>query len=311
MKDVSVIIVNWNARTYLRDCLHSILRTSESVVREIIVVDNASNDGSPRMVSEEFPTVQLICARENLGFARANNLGLRQATGSYLAFVNSDVIIHGDCFERLRNHLDEHPEAGLVGPRVFGADGTQQLTYGPATSIWNMLVRMLALDKAPGLASAAQGPRSAGSGTREVEVLIGCFWFARRRAIEEIGELDETFFFYGEDFDWCKRFRTAGWKIRLISDASITHFGGGSSSNAPLVYSVQYLRSGLVYFRKHHGIAGWMFFYWLSIVMHLMRLVARALIKAARLDRSPRSEGKLQEHWACLRWLLTGRDTRL
>src|SRR5271165_5247040 len=121
MSQISVIIVSWNARGYLRDCLNSVRHTGASVLKEIIVVDNASTDSSPEMVAKEFPEVKLIQSNENLGFARANNLGMRYASGSMLAFVNSDVIVRPGCLQNLAAFLESRPEVGLAGPKVFGA----------------------------------------------------------------------------------------------------------------------------------------------------------------------------------------------
>src|SRR5690348_2605040 len=122
MKDLSIIIVSWNARQYLEKCLLSIRETSGSRLREIIVVDNHSSDGSPEMVAAKFPDVRLIRLSENVGFARANNVGIKEASGAFLALINSDVLVHADCLDRLCHFLETRPEAGLVGPKVLGGD---------------------------------------------------------------------------------------------------------------------------------------------------------------------------------------------
>ena len=147
MKSISIIIVSWNACDYLRDCLDSIRQTGASSVKEVIVVDNASTDGSPEMVAEHFPEVTLIQSEENLGFARANNMGIKRATGSMFALVNSDVIIHPGCLETLAAYLDQHNDVGLVGPRVIGGDGNLQRTCRKVPTIWNTVCRILALDR--------------------------------------------------------------------------------------------------------------------------------------------------------------------
>jgi GT2 family glycosyltransferase len=128
MSEISIIIVSWNACTLLRNCLNSILTTGGSLVREIIVVDNASSDGSPDMVAKEFPEVILIRLTENSGFARGNNIGIRHASGRWLALVNSDVIVHEGCLQRLSTFLETHDGVALVGPKVIGADGHLQRT---------------------------------------------------------------------------------------------------------------------------------------------------------------------------------------
>jgi hypothetical protein len=309
MPSSSVIIVSWNARQHLQNCLTSLGETSASLVREIIVVDNASTDGSPEMVIEHFPNVTLIRASENLGFARANNLGIKQASGSFLALVNSDVIVHPGCFEQLTRILENQQRAGLVGPRITGGDGRLQLTCRRLPSLWNLTCRALALDLV-----LFRWPLFSGFEMRhwdygnlaEVEVLSGCFWLARRSAVEQVGGLDERFFFYAEDLDWCKRFRDLDWKILFVPQATATHFGGGSSSNAPLRYSIEMERANLGYWRKHHGLLGEWTCRLLSLVHHGFRLLPRLFLEGGGGAARPR--GKLKEHAVCVRWLLTGKS---
>ena len=139
VREISVIIVSWNGCALLRKCLNSIRESGGPLVGEVIVVDNASSDGSIDMVEAEFPEVTLIRSKENLGFARANNLGLKQASGSWLALINSDVVVHSGCFVRLASFLEAHSEVGLVGPKIFGRDGRSQRTCRRFPTIWNTL----------------------------------------------------------------------------------------------------------------------------------------------------------------------------
>jgi GT2 family glycosyltransferase len=308
MTQICVSIVSWNACGYLRDCLASIRETGGSLVREIIVVDNASTDGSPTMVAKEFPEVALIRSDQNLGFARANNLGIQRASSALLALINSDVIVHPGCLERLTEFLKNHREVGLVGPRITGGEGRLQLTCRRFPTVWNLTCCVLALDRALSrwaLFSGMEMRHWDYTRQGEVEVVSGCFWLARRTAVEQVGGLDERFFFYAEDIDWCKRFRGAGWKIMFIPQATATHFGGGSSSNAPLRYSIEMLRANLIYWKKHHGVLGECSYYLLALLYHGFRFVPRAL---ARMVFPPRDgESKLREHFVCVRWLLTGK----
>jgi GT2 family glycosyltransferase len=311
MGQISVIVLSWNAREYLRNCLASIRETRGSVVREVIVVDNASHDGSPDMVAAEFPEVILVRSMENLGFARANNLGMRHSTGSLLALVNSDVIVHRDCFQRLAAFLAYHPEVGLVGPKVFGSDGRVQSTCGRLPTFSNTACEFLLLYKLLPRWSAFSGFQERhldGQKHEPVEVLSGCFWVARRTAVAEVGGLDERFFFYAEDLDWCKRFKNAGWKLMFVPEATATHFGGASSSHAPLRYSIVYLQANLIYWKKHHGRLGWSVYWVLATAQHSLRFLIRLLMRLTSPKASGRTEHKLAQHLACLRWLLTGRS---
>jgi len=310
MGQISVIIISWNARGYLRDCLNSLRQTGGPVLHEIIVVDNASSDGSPEAVAEEFPEVKLIRANENLGFARANNLGMQHASGTFLALVNSDVIVQPMCLQKLAAFLESRSDVGLVGPKISGGNGRLQYSCGQLPTVWNTTCRYLAVDK-----FLSRWPLFSGLHMRhwnydnlaEVGVLSGCFWLARRAAVDEVGGLDERFFFYAEDVDWCKRFWDAGWKIVFVPEAAATHFGGGSSSNAPLRYSVEMLKSNLLYWQKHYGSRGRLICYLLAMVRHCLRFVARGLLRTVGLANGPENKHKLQEDIVCLRWLLTGK----
>ncbi|MDZ4715993.1 MAG: glycosyltransferase family 2 protein [Cytophagales bacterium] len=310
MGDISIIIVSWNARTHLRNCLNSIRDQGAPVVREVIVVDNASTDGSPEMVAAEFPEVNLIQTGKNLGFAKANNVGIRQAKGTLLALINSDVLIHAGCLQKLADFLDDNAQAGLVGPKVTGGDGLLQLTCGCLPNIRNTLCEFLLLHQIFPRSrwfSGFQLRELAYARPEAVEVLSGCFWLARRDAVEKVGGLDERFFFYAEDIDWCKRFSDGGWKIFLVPVANATHFGGGSSANAPLRYSIEILRANLLYWNIHHGRWGQAAFYSLALVQHGFRLIFRGLSALFQLGRDKATLGKFRQHLICIRWLLTGK----
>jgi GT2 family glycosyltransferase len=305
MREISVIIVSWNARELLRGCLDSIRTTGNSLIQEIIVVDNASTDESPEMVAENFPEVTLIRCKENLGFARGNNLGIARASGSWLALVNSDVVVHPGSFERLVNYIDSHEKVGLVGPAVFGKDGRFQPSCRRLPTIWSAGCRSLALDSFLNPLSERKLSQWMQGGPIEVEVLTGCFWVARREAVAEVGGLDERFFFYAEDLDWCKRFADAGWKVVFVPGATATHFGGSSSAVAPFRYSIEQLRANLTYWRKYRGKLGWGIFYFFSVVHHSIRLLVRSVETA--LGRGSDSSYKCRRSFVCLRWLFTGK----
>jgi GT2 family glycosyltransferase len=306
VKRISVIVVSWNTRELLKGCLNSIRASGESSVPEIIVVDNASSDGSANMVAEEFPEVTVIRSKENLGFARGNNLGIERASGSWLALVNSDVVVHPGCLEQLANYLETHSEVGLTGPGVIGRDGRLQPTYRQLPTIWSIACRSLALDSVFSRLSNRRQKHGMHVQPFEVEVLSGCFWVARREAVEQVGGLDERFFFYAEDLDWCKRFGDAGWKVVFVPTATATHLGGGSSAAAPFRYSIELLRANLAYWQKHSGVSGLVFFYLASVVHHITRLLMRGVETA--LGKGSESAYKYRRSLVCLRWLLTGKE---
>jgi GT2 family glycosyltransferase len=310
MKELSILIVSWNGRRFLKDCLLSISESAGPLVREVIVVDNGSTDGSPEMVAAEFPEVELIRLHENVGFARANNLAMQEATGRWLALVNSDVVVHGGCIEALVAFLEAHPSVGLVGPKIFGKDERLQRTCRRLPTAWNTLCRALALDTA-----FPRCPLFSGREMRhwnqedqaEVEVINGCFWVARRSAVEQVGGLDERFFFYAEDVDWCKRFQDANWKVVFVPEATATHFGGGSSAQAPLRYSVELIRANVFYWRKHHGFSGMLFFYLISTVHYGFRVALRTLKRLLIGTSADAQTYEYQRDVACIRWLLSAK----
>jgi len=311
MKELSVIIVSWNACGYLRDCLRSVQSTGDSVVKDVIVVDNGSTDGSQAMVAKEFPTVTLVQSENNLGFAKANNLGLKYSTGKFVALINSDVIVHGECFMELLAYLAAHADVGLIGPNVCGPDGQLQRTCRQFPTLWNTFCRSFALDTLLPkwkLFSGKEMRHWNHQNLAEVEVISGCFWVARKAAITDVGNLDERFFFYAEDVDWCKRFRDAGWNVVFVPTATATHFGGASSANAPLFFSIELLRANLSYWRKHHSDVGQAGFYLLSVLHHGIRLLLlspKAVLSVMFHHEAPH---KFQRSMVCLRWLATGHE---
>jgi len=309
MSKVSVVIVSWNAREYLRDCLASIRQTANDCVSEIIVVDNASADGSPEMVREQFPEVVLIETGSNLGFARANNLGMKDAKSEYFALVNSDVVVQRGCLQQLVSFMDEQPSSGLSGPRIVGKDGRLQGSCRLFPTVWNNVCRILAVDRVfPNV------PFLSGHEMRhfqhdvcvEAEVLSGCFWMARRSAVENVGGLDERFFFYMEDVDWCRRFHEHGWSVFFVPEAVAVHHGGASTSNAPLRYTIQYHRANLMYWEKYYGVVGKGAYFLIATAHHGLRLVARGCRRLIGMGTSASSKHKLMEDLVSLRWLFTG-----
>lgn len=308
MSRVSVIIVSWNAREFLRGCLTSIRDTASDCIGEVIVVDNDSSDGSAEMVKQAFPEVLLIEAGANLGFARANNLAMKRAKGEYLALINSDVVVKPGCVQELVHFMDKNPHSALIGPRIVGKDGHLQGSCRRLPTIWNNLCRAFAVDRmfpnSP-LLSGHEMRHFSHDARVEAEVLSGCFWLARKSAVDEVGGLDERFFFYMEDVDWSRRFREGGWQLHFIPEATAIHFGGGSTANAPLRYVIQYHRANLMYWGKYHGIAGKLVYFVIAVIHHGLRLLLRAAKRLVGAGSSALSKHKLMEDVVSLRWLFT------
>ena len=252
--DLSVIIVNWNTCDVLRDCLESIYEQTEGVSFEVIVVDNASVDGSAEMAANEFPQVTLIKNKENRGFAAANNQGMRIAQARYLLLLNSDTIVLDGAIQKTIRFMDQHTEAAVVGCKVLNPNRTVQGTCFMFPSLLNLFLSTTYLYKV--------FPRHQFFGrermtwwdrqdVREVEVVTGCFMLIRTEVIDQVGLMDERFFVYGEETDLCWRIKNAGWKILYSPIAEIIHLGGGSSQQMRPQMLMQLIASVLLFFRKN------------------------------------------------------------
>ncbi len=309
---VSVIIVSWNARDYLMECLDSLVKEKPPYAMEIIVVDNASSDGSPDWVQSRYPQARLIRNQANLGFAKANNIGIAQSAGKYLCLVNSDVKVFKGCIEALIEYCERHGEVGVAGPRLIGRDGKLQRSCRGFPSLWNTFCRALALDTLFPKArlfttySLTHWPQE---NLKEVDILSGCFWLVRREALDGVGLLDESFFMYGEDMDWCRRFWDAGWKLVYLPAAGAQHYGGASSSNAPLRFHVEMNKADLRYWKKHHSPIAVGFYLILNSLHPILRLAGYSMVLAVSRPRGEKRDiyrYKVKRSLAHLAWLFTG-----
>jgi hypothetical protein len=224
--DVSVIIVSYNTKTYLRECLTSFFDDPSPLVREVIVVDNASSDGSTEMVKTDFPGVTLIANPSNLGYAKAVNRGIEKAGGRYLLILNPDVEVNPESIRGLRSFMERTPDAGITGGKLLNPDGTLQMSCRTFYTIQIVLLRRTFL--------GWLFPRSRlirehlmldwdHNSDREVDWVIGACMMVRREAYENVGGMDERFFLYLEDVDWCYRMKKHGWKVHYVHSGSMKH----------------------------------------------------------------------------------------
>jgi len=305
---VSVIIVSWNAKAYLLECIESIYKQDLKDSPEIIVVDNASSDGSPEAVRANYPAVTLIENVGNYGFAKANNVGIKASRGEYLFLINSDIVVREGCFQKIVQHMSNHPSVGMLGPKIFSVDGSVQRTCMGLPSLWNLFCRAVALD--------ALFPHSRIFGshfltywnfddTRPVDVINGCFWAIRRSAIDDVGFLDERFFIYGEDVDWCRRFTEKGWQVVFFAGAEALHYGGASSANAPIKFDIEMQRANYQYWTKHHSRFEAYAFLLISFIQHAVRVIAEVVAYPLRRSRAA-SKYKIKRGLASIRWIVAG-----
>lgn len=305
--DLSIVIVSWNTRDVTLQCLESIEREAGDISLEVIVVDNASTDGSADAIASRFPSVRLIRSTQNLGFAAGNNVALTEARGRMVALINSDVIVLPGCLQAMQRFMDANPRVGLASPRILNNDRTLQPNCMHAPTWRNLACETFALHRVSRHLRWLAGRRIEDwnyDTSRDVDVIVGCFWVARAEALAAVGPLDQSFFMYGEDMDWCSRYRQAGWRIALQPEAEAIHLGGQSSSNAPVRFYVELHRATLRYWRKHHGMLGWVYCVSMTYIHQALRVSGASIVYVLRPSRREQSARKLARSLACLKRLL-------
>jgi GT2 family glycosyltransferase len=248
---VSVVVVSYNTRERLLACLDA-LEARVSVPHEVIVVDNASADGSAAAVRARFSAAVVVENAANVGFSRANNQGLRLAHAAYALILNSDAEVGAGCVEALAAVLDRRPDVGIVGPRTRFPDGRIQVSFGPMLAPraeWRQ--RRLVLGVRRGDPQALREAEAMASVEHEPAWVSGSCLLARRAAIDAVGLFDEGFFLYEEDVDLCVRVRAAGWRVVFTPAAEVVHHLGSSTPAAGI--ALEYQRSHLRFYDKHHG----------------------------------------------------------
>ncbi len=233
--DVSIIVVSYNTRELTLECLQSVYHETREVSFELIVVDNASADGSAQAIAEHFPDVRLLAESENLGFARANNLAAREARGDFLLLLNSDTVVLDKAIDRLVRFARQHPEAGIYGGRTLFEDGTlNPSSCWARSSPWSEYCHAVGLSRLLCF-SRMFNPESYGNWQRDsvraVDIVSGCFFLIRRSLWQQLGGFDSEFFMYGEEADLCLRARKLGARPLICPEAQIIHYGGRSESS--------------------------------------------------------------------------------
>lgn len=284
-------MVTFQAREFLRACLDSIAAHSPPGKYEIIVTDNGSTDGSLEMLAAEYPHVQVICNQENLGYTRPTNQSLQQGRGRYLLLLNNDTLIHAHSFERLIEFMEARPEVGICSPKVLNADGTLQKACRRGESRpWAVFSYFLGLPRL-----FPHVPLFGGylldylpdDETYEVAGVSGSCMLVRRAVVEQIGYLDEIFFAYQEDDDYCVRARRAGWKIMYLHTAQVTHFGGrGGSRVQPYRSIIEWHRSYFLHYRKNMAGDYFFLFNWFYYLAMLVKLTLALAQNALRREKA-------------------------
>jgi GT2 family glycosyltransferase len=309
--DVSVCIVSWNTRDLLRRCLESLFAHTRGVRIEVIVVDNASCDGSPEMIARDFPQVRIVAKSENAGFAAGSNDGMRLARGRYFLLLNSDTWIEHDVFATLVAFMDGHPDAGVGGCALRYPDGSLQPSCGYFPNLVSTLSNGLSPRALLGrIKRHAEHfpspflPYKRHASQTNVDWIVGACMMARREAVDSAGMMDESIFMFGEEWEWCMRIKAAGWRIVYTPTAHVVHVGSGSwtMSNAKRVHAI--LSSQYYIFRKHHGPVYASMFKAATLLNALAKAAVWTIFTTIRRAKNAAEPHDVQWHAHTLRWCL-------
>jgi GT2 family glycosyltransferase len=271
---LSIVIVSYNVRTYLEQCLQSVCKALEGIEGEVFVVDNHSEDDSVIVLRTNYPWVRLIENPENVGFARANNIAIRQSEAEYVLLLNPDTVVEEETLRQSLTFMDAHPEAGGAGVMMYNADGTLAPESRRAIPTpWVSCLKMLGFTKRYYMSHLPWDQPS------QIEVISGAFCLLRKKALDEIGLLDEAFFMYGEDIDLSYRLLKGGWQNWYLP-YSIIHFKGKSTQKSDYRYVHIFYQAMLIFFRKHYGHLS--FFFTLPVKMAIYFRAAIALLDILR-----------------------------
>lgn len=287
----SVIIINWNTRDLLIDCIKSVYATTQGLEFEIWVVDNGSWDDSVKILRNTFPDVNIVENKHNLGFAKACNQALRLIKSKYAILINTDTILTDGAIKTTIDFMEKNPAIGICGGQLLNPDGSRQNsianTPNLATELLNKsLLRRLFHKKYPGKEHNIETPV-------QVDSIVGAFMAVRKKAMDEAGLMDESYFFFFEETDWCLRMKKNGWKVFHHPNVKIYHLQGQTAKKANIGARIEYWKSRYIFFRKHYGaatfvalIAGLMIKLSVNLFLNLLLAAASAFTNRKAVERS-------------------------
>jgi len=254
-RNLAIIIVNYNAEKFLLECLDSIYAQTKQISFDVWVVDNNSMDASVPMVQQNFPQVNLIENKENVGFAKANNQAIAKCTDDYILLLNPDTLILENAIEKMVDFMDGNPTFGICGCKVLNEDGTLQLACRrsiptPGVAFFRLTGLSKLFPKSKTMAKYNLTYLDPDK-SQEVDAVSGAFLMIRRKVVDSIGLLDERFFMYGEELDWCIRAKEAGWTVMYYPDAEIVHYKGECSKFNHRKAALEFYRSMYLFHKKH------------------------------------------------------------
>ncbi len=302
MVDISVIIVNWNTRDILMDCLNSINKTVTDIDLEIYVVDNNSADGSQVAVKKRFPDVKLIENETNTGFAHANNQALKIMNGRFAVLLNSDAVLKENAVKKLLAFMTSTPSVGIAGVQLLNDDGSRQNSIdnfpSTETEVFNKsILRLFFPGKYPSKSMNYQNPI-------EVDSVIGACMIVRKEAIDEVGAFDEDYFIFLEETDWCFRMYKKGWKVYHVPDAEVFHLSGHSKKKTPWRSQIEYYKSLYKFFRKNRTPASYLTIRILKPCKIFINIIMNILGNMITLFQSKRLRGRLLKYYKLFVWHL-------
>jgi N-acetylglucosaminyl-diphospho-decaprenol L-rhamnosyltransferase len=271
--DLSIVVVSYNTHALLERCLSAVSASARGLQHEIVVVDNASDDGSPDLVETAFPDAIVIRNADNRGFAAAVNQGVLASSGRYVLLLNSDATVDADTVPALLGRLDQTPRAAAAGGMLLHPDGTFQGSYADFPTLTSETLLATGLSRWLLPPTFPSYPADSSQDLRTVDWVCGALVMLRRAALDDVGPFDEAFFMYAEEVDWCYRARQRGWSILYVPEARALHHVGASYGRAPVRRRKQIYRSKWLYFRKHRG--------WPQATAFLVAVQAASIIKLA------------------------------
>ncbi|UBF29133.1 glycosyltransferase family 2 protein [Kovacikia minuta CCNUW1] len=273
---ISIILVNYNGADIVGECLRSLEQFLQSYPYEVIVVDNASQDGSPDLIEHTFPWVQLLKQPENRGFGAGNNIAAKVARGEFLLLLNTDTQMTSDILPHLIRQIKDYPDVGIIGPQLLNPDGSLQLSTAWKISIvgeYQTLKQQKDYQEPKHQASITQKFKA----LQEVDIVVGAAFFIRKALFEQLGGFDENFFMYFEESDLCQRARNLGWKILYTPEISVIHIRGHSVNKVSDRMRLEYRKSQLYYYQKHRPL-------WEQLILRLYLLLKFLASALLRLD---------------------------
>lgn len=301
MITLSIIIVNYNTNEFLRQCLTSLYDLEHLVSFETIVVDNNSNDGSCKMVRGDFPQVHLLKNNENVGFAKANNIGIEMARGKYIFLLNSDTKVVGDALEKMVQFLDNHPNVAVVTARLVYPDlsdqGVARTFPTPINAFFgrrSLLTRLFPNNRFSQKYLVSRKHTS--DEPFEIDWVSGACLMVRKKVIEEIGPLDEEFFMYWEDADLCFRIKQRGWKVICVPEATVIHYEGKSTPRKSSRLILEFNKSVYRFFRKHYIRSSFEMMNFVAILGLTLRTLVLLALNVFKEKRDNNAEKKYFPH---------------